>query len=205
MDRTIGSRRKGKTMVRKSQSISISTLLAVTLLSCTLLTAAAGQTAQSTQSSRKQITPLSLPHLYWHFLVLQHYLDTKAAAQEAQGKDGSGLRKRLQTTLGWSDADYAPMRTSSVRLTQEVTSLDQQALTIRAVSTSAASQDQLKALTAQRETDINAEISFLGQKLSPDKKKTFETFLTRFFSPANASPGPPNPVGGPSAPAGVKP
>jgi hypothetical protein len=149
---------------------------------------------------------LSLPHLYWHFLVLQHYLDTKAVAQEVEGKDGGSLRKRLQTSLGWSDADYAPIRTSSMRLTSEVTSLDQQALAIRAAGTSASSHDQLKALTAQREADINAEISYLAQTLPSDKKKTFEAFLTRFLSPANASPGPPSsPPSGHSAPAGVQP
>lgn len=165
---------------------------------CGLSNSAVGQAVPS-QSQRpsgrqSQFKPVSLEHLYWHFLTLQSFLDTKAAEQESQGKDGSGLRSNLQRTLRWSDADYAPIRTSSVRLTAKVKDLDAQAVAIRKAGASSSSRDQLKALTAQREADINSEISFLRQTLPPDKIKTFEAFLNQLFSPSNASSRPPSTV-----------
>jgi hypothetical protein len=138
-----------------------------------------------------QFKPVPLEHLYWHFLTLQNFLDTKAATQKSQGKDGSRLRSDLQRTLGWSDADYAPIHTSSTRLTAEVRGLDAQAIMIRKSGVSSSSRDQLKALTVQREAHINFEMSYLKQNLPPDKIKMFEAFLTQFFSPANAMPQPP--------------
>lgn len=145
-----------------------------------------------------------MAHLYWHFLVYQNHLDTKAAELDAHGKNGNPMRSHLQHILGLSDADYAPIRTSSVRLTAKVKDLDAQAAAIRSAGPSSSSLDQLKALTVQRETDINAEISFLKQTLPPDKIRAFEAFLTQFFSPTNAIPRPPIATGQP-APAAVKP
>jgi hypothetical protein len=43
------------------------------------------------------------------------------------------------------------------------------------------------------------EISYLKENLSPDKVKALESFLTRFFSLANASPRPPSSATGLSA------
>ena len=180
-------------MARKSQFISISALLGLTVTLCVLPSPTMGQvvTAPAQQSSNgpSQIKPVSLEHLYWHFLVLQNFLDTKAATQESNGKDGSGLRNRLQRELKWSDADYAPIHTSSARLTAEVQDLDAQARAITAAGTSSSSHERLKALTVQREADLNAEVTYLKQNLSPDKIRGFETFLALFFSPKNAVPG----------------
>jgi hypothetical protein len=187
------SKREGKRMTRKPRAISGSTLLAVTLVSCTFL--AVGQTAQPTQSSLRRITtPLSLPHLYWHFLAYQNHLDTQATAMTMAGKDGAGMRNLLQRKLGFSDADYAPIRLSSGRLTAEVQALDSQAATIRAAGPSSTSFAQLSALTSQRETAINAEILYLKQNLSPAKVNVLEAFLAKLFSPGNAVPRPPSAV-----------
>jgi hypothetical protein len=155
---------------------------------------ALGQTTPTQQrqppTKQPQFKPVSLEHLYWHFLTLQKFLDTKAATRESQGKDGK-LRGDMQKALGWSDSDYAPIRVSSVRLTAEVKDLDAQAVTIRKAGASSSSRDQLKTLTVQREADINSEISYLKHNLPPDKIKAFEVFLTRFFSPMNAVHRPP--------------
>jgi hypothetical protein len=147
---------------------------------------------QQTQPRRgtAQLKPLSLSHLYWHFLVYQNHLDTKAAERNSQGQDGSVLRDFLQKKSGLSDADYAPVRASSVRLTAKVKHLDAQAKVIR-TSESPSKSDQLKALNDQRETAINSEIAFLKQNLSPDKIKAFEAFLTQFFSPTKSLNPPP--------------
>jgi hypothetical protein len=75
------------------------------------------------------------------------------------------------------------IRTSSKRLTAEVETLDAQAAAIRAAGPTASSSAQLKALAAQREEFINAEITYLKQTLSPDKIQAFETYIKQFFSP----------------------
>jgi hypothetical protein len=172
-------------MVWKTHNNAIANLLRAVLLTCALLHQAMGQSPQTQQTSNVSPQPVSLAHLYWHFLVYQNYLDTKAAKQEAQGKDSSWLRNHLQARLGFSDADFAPIRTSSVRLTAEVKALDAQAAAIKAAGTLSASHTQLKALTAQREADINAEIAFLKLTLSPGKIAALETFLKQYFSPKN--------------------
>jgi hypothetical protein len=111
--------------------------------------------------------PVSLAHLYLHFLVYQNHLDTEAAAKVAQGQDGSGLRNHLQARMGFADADYAPIRTASVRLTAEMMALNAQAAAIRSAGLSSATSAQMQALTVQREAKINAEISYLSRHCRP--------------------------------------
>ncbi len=186
-------RRKGEeAMDRKLRCTSISTLLGTLLATCGLSLPANCQSAQvqaqPPSSKVTQIRPVSLEHLYWHFLTLQNFLDTKAVQRESQGKDGSGLHNNLQKMLGWSDTEYAPIHTSAARLTAEVNSLNAQAATIWKANPTSSSRDQLHAVTVQREADINAEIAYLKQHLPPGKIKTFEVFLIQFFSPAHALP-----------------
>ena len=133
------------------------------------------------------LRPLPLAHLYWHFLAYQNHLDTKAAAIGATGKDGSKLRNALQHELGFSDADYAFIRTSSTRLTANVHVLDGQARTILSAGPSQAGRSQLQMLTFQRESDINAERSYLKANLSPAKMTALEAFLVRLFPPPHAA------------------
>jgi hypothetical protein len=46
---------------------------------------------------------------------------------------------------------------------------------------------KLKALSAEREADINAEIANLTHSLSPKKKEEFDQFLVEFFAPKTLS------------------
>jgi hypothetical protein len=138
--------------------------------------------------------PVPLPHLYWHFLVYQHHLDDAAAEHKQQGKDGQWLQTYLQKKLGFSDGEFATVRASSVRLTAEIKVLDAQAQAVAQADIAAGKQGlipagsappglaQLKALTAQREADINAEIQYLNQTLSAQDAATLQTFLQQRFS-----------------------
>lgn len=135
------------------------------------------------QKPPAQHRPVSLPHLYWHFLIYQSVLDSKAAELEAQGKDGKSLRKDLQMRMGFSDSDFAPVRASSIRLSTELKVLDAQAATVRVAGRSPANTAKLKTLAAQRETYINAEISALKRALPPERIAVFEAFITQFFAP----------------------
>lgn len=172
-------------MLRRSEILLLFMALFGTLLLAPQR--AMGQSAltqqQQTSSEWSQPKPLSLAHLYWHFLVYQNHLDTKAAALNAQGIDGSKMHNYMQNRLGLSDTDFTAVRTSSVRLTAEVNALDAQAATILVGGHTSTSYAQLSALTVQRETDINAEISYLKQLLSPAQIAALESFLTSFYAP----------------------
>lgn len=177
--------------VAASQSFCVKVTAALALLllifastSQMFCQSSSGQPPQGNQG-HKQPGPVPLPHLYWHFLLYQYHLDAKAAEMEAQGKDGKSLRNHLQAELGFADADYAPLRDSSQRLASELKSLDEQAKSIMANGRSASAVEQMKALKAQREAYIQAEILVIKQQISADRIAVLETFLTQFFSPKN--------------------
>lgn len=155
-------------------------VLTVFLWQVALTTAMLGQ-AQSGAAPKLQ--PLSLPHLYWHFLIYVNVLDRKAAEMTTQGKNGNWLRNDLQTKLQFSDTDFAPIRISSGRLSSELASLNQQAKAILASGPSASTATQMKALIAQRERYIDNEIVYLAQSLSPQKQASLEAFMMQFFAP----------------------
>ena len=161
----------------------------LSFISLMLLLSAPAALCQTQQAPPPQaagmasLQPVSLTHLYWHFLIYQNHLDSVAATMSSQGQDGSELGNDLQRRMGFSDADFAPIRASGVRLSSEIQALDAQAAAIRANGVSPSNTAQLQALTAQREADINAEITSLKQALSPDKITAFETFITQFFAP----------------------
>jgi len=165
------------------------TLLILTL-SAVVLTAPQSGVAQSSQTQQQapapaaqsQSNPASLVQAYWHFLNYQNFLDTQAAALEAQGQDGSAVRNQLQNLMGFSDSDYAVIRASLQRMSLEAKALDMQAVALHITGISSANVAQLYALTAQRDADINAEISFLTLQLPPGSMTTFESFLTQNFA-----------------------
>jgi outer membrane murein-binding lipoprotein Lpp len=144
-----------------------------------------------------QLKPLSRSQLYWAFLSYQNHLDKLAADDQAKGKDGSWLRNDLQKRLGFSDQDYAPIRTSAQRLTSKVQVLAEKAKQIRAAgSSSGSTQAQaLSGLTKQRHEYIGNEINSLIQALSPQNKAALEAFMTQFFSPKNLTFSAPPSVG----------
>ena len=133
-----------------------------------------------------QLKPVSLVHCYWHFLMYQNHLDLRAAEQTAQGKTGGLLSSHLQAKLGLSDADFAPIRSSSNRLAAEVNALNAKAAAIVAAKSPKAGA-QLQALKAEREVDINAEVAYIRGALGPVKTGAFETFIVQMFSPKTAA------------------
>jgi len=175
-------------MAGKTRYLSILTLLSVVPLLSASPAQSQGISAAQPSVAAVPSQAASLAHLYWHFLMYQDHLDTKASERDSQGKEGKLMRKHLQGKLGFSDAEFAPIRTSSARLASKVKSLDAQAVQIRSGGPSSTSHGQLKALTAQRQAYIDAEVSYLKQTLAPDKIGVLEAFLARYFSPANAVP-----------------
>lgn len=140
-----------------------------------------------------------LTHLYYHFLLLQNYLDTKAASLDAQGQNGNFVRADLQKKMGFSDTDYAPIHDSAGRFASELGQLETQVKaineTVRAerkmegvsFGTPPPPNDELKTLRLQRDADLDAEIASLTQNLSAKNKEKLEQFLVVFFAPKNLS------------------
>jgi hypothetical protein len=136
--------------------------------------------------------------------MYQSHLDTKAAANAALGQDSSALRNHLQVDMGFSDAEFAPIRTSSSRLAGEMAAFDASAVGIKSKPMTAASYAQLEYLSQNREAAVSAEISSIRQALPPDRVRRLELFLTAFFAPTNAKPQAASAVSVPSAAAGVR-
>lgn len=170
-------------------------LLSATLLLCTDLKIARAQstqpqTATQTQSDgNPQLKPLSLPQLYWAFLSYQDRLDTLAAQLEAKGKDASWVRNDLQTKLGFSDADYVPIRAASQHFTSTLTVLSRQMKQLQSTGSmhDPAHAQALTALNSQRKADLDNEIYNLSQELSPQNRKALEAFMKQFFAPKTIS------------------
>jgi hypothetical protein len=154
--------------------------LLVLLLLCVSTHVAIGQQTQSQPNPPAQPKPIPLPHLYFHFLMHQSDLDSLAAKFTAEGKNGQALRISLQTRLGFSDADYAPIRTSSQRLASEVQPIQEQ---LKALGASPSNASQIHALISQRDSYISSEMYNLSLELTSQNKTALEDFMAKFFAP----------------------
>ena len=156
-----------------------------------------------------------LPHLYYHFLMLQSFLDTKAAALVAQGQDGSSVKADLQKKMAFSDAEYAPVYEVADQLAAQLAPLNAQA---KGMAASIQSQKQfgivpsgapeadpshLKALSAERQADIDAAVGSLTEGLTTKNKQRLDDFLVVFFAPKTLTVHTP-PAAGQAASTGVQ-
>lgn len=173
------------------------TALILGLLSATSLCQITGQVLPPQVAGRTNMAqpqPVSLAHLYWHFLIYQHHLDQLAAEHEKQGKDGAWLRSYLQTKLSMTDEEFQPIRESADRLDAAMSELNAKANAIAAAANAARSKEgagsadeqqfrhKLKSLTAQREAAINKEIDTLNAALDPDAAQKLRDYLKNTFS-----------------------
>jgi hypothetical protein len=174
-------------------------LFSAVLSACALLQAMGQSTpTQPVSGTPFQPKPVSIPHLYWHFLAYQQHLDEAAATREEQGKNGQPLRDSLQNELGFSSVDYAQIHASALRLTDKVKDVNGRAKAIvdaaknarsaGLLSDSAASadQEQLKSLAAERDAAIDAEITTINLHLSTEQQAALQSYLVKKFSPSNA-------------------
>lgn len=160
-------------------------LVALVLALCALPLQLAAQAAQNPTGTSSQLKPLSVPHLYWHFLIHQSELDAYAAKLTAEGYNGKALRDDMQIRLGFSDADYAPIRTSSQQLASELQPIEAQLQSL--MKSPFWSPSQVQPLIAQREADINNVVYNLSNKLSAKNKAALESFMRSFFAPKAVS------------------
>jgi hypothetical protein len=149
-------------------------------------------TPQQNQAQAPKTVPL--PHLYWHFLMWQNHLDSAAAEHEKAGRDGAWLRTYVEKRLGFSDAEFAPVRESAQRLQATIAGLDSQAMVIvqkdramyakglLAASDSPPGLPRLRELTQERETAISDEIAQLNAALGPVNSARLRSFIEKSFS-----------------------
>jgi hypothetical protein len=167
---------------------------------------ATAQTAPPSAANWKKV-PVSLPHLYWHFFNVQNHLDDLAAQREQQGRDGSNLRKHFQQKLGFTDAQFALVRSAAQRLRGELNALDAQAKAIidadRAANpiqpgdppTWRPPPPELMDLQHQHEDTIQSEVSNLKSALGSDLAVRLDAFLqSRAAAKPAAPPSHPRPT-----------
>jgi DNA-nicking Smr family endonuclease len=170
--------------------------LVLGFLSAMSLPCATGQVPPAQIAGRAALNakPVSLPHLYWHFLIYQHHLDQLAIEHEKKGKDGSWLRSYLQTKLSMTSEEFQPIRESADRLDSAITALNAKAKAdVSALNASRSTEGvsswnahhyrhKLKKLTAQREAAINKEIDTLNAALSPEAAQKLQNYIQNTFS-----------------------
>lgn len=142
-----------------------------------------------------QVVPVSLPHLYWQFLLSQNRLDRLAAQRQQQGIDASYLRNHYQRELGFTDAQYMLVRSTAQRLETELHAVDGQARAIIQADRAANPvlpgaphtwrpvPPELKALQQQRGGAIQSEVANLKTALGSELATRMDTFLQKRLSP----------------------
>ena len=154
----------------------------------------AGVAPQGTIQTRPSVSePVSLNHLYWHFLVYQYRLDQLAVEHEKEGQDGNWLRSYLQTRLSMTALEFEPIReaannlnTNMIPLKAREKALVGQFRTTRAQGSATAAswretREALKALSEQRETTIDEQVQALNQALTPSAAQALKVYLDTTF------------------------
>jgi len=156
----------------------------------------AGRYEKQTGQTPAQNAPMtvSLPHLYWHLLEYQNHLDLVADKLEKQGKDGTALRRSIQTKAEFSDGEFAPIRESASRLKEALDDINARAIAIvkadhehyvkgmYSKDNSPPGVPQLKALTQEREQTITAEITRLNDALGPQNAAKLQAYIEQHFA-----------------------
>jgi hypothetical protein len=144
---------------------------------------------------------VSLPHLYWHFLLYQNHLDRVAATREQQGKNGKWLRDHFQKRLAFTDTQFAAVRAAAQRLEAQLKDIRAKAMPIiqadrqlaglgmptgsppvptggvRDPNRARPGRAQLQELQLQHEAAITNEMNRLKQDLGPEASAKLENFL----------------------------
>lgn len=128
-----------------------------------------------------QLKPVSKSHLYYHFLMFQKYLDSKALQMEEQGKDGSNVRNVLRRQLGFSEEIFAPLRQASVRMKEKDETIKRKIEQLK--NDGIADSVQIKSMRDEKQKAIDLEVENIHAEMPPDKIKELDVFLQKFFAP----------------------
>jgi hypothetical protein len=155
------------------------------------------QTPSPTQpgtASNRERAPLFM--LYRHFLAYQNHLDRVAVDLNRQGKDGNEFRNHFQQKLGFTDADFAPVRETALRL--EAGLRDQDAKMKTAIDAARAKYPrnlpnpsalppvppELIQMQKERNALIQREIDQLDATLGTERAATLQALIENDFAPS---------------------
>lgn len=185
-------------LFRNARDRAVRSVLGAALLCLLAGSLAFGQAANPMPPGAQQV-PASLPHLYWHFLMLQNRQDRLAAQRLLLGEDGAIFRDRFQQRLGFTDTQFAPVRSTAQRLENELKAIDAQAKAIvdadhvvnpivpGAPHTWRAIPPELRALKQQHESVIQSEVANLKTALGPELSARLDTFLQTWVTPKSVA------------------
>jgi hypothetical protein len=138
---------------------------------------------------RNPQNPVPLHLLYRHFFAYQNHLDQIAAEDFQQGKDGSEFRDHYQTALGFTPAQFAPVRSAARRLAAELKVHDEK---IKAVIDEYRAQNprdasgrsevplppaELGQLQQERDTIIKNAIARMNASLGPVRAAKLQSYI----------------------------
>jgi hypothetical protein len=161
---------------------------------CSLLNvSASGQSQGPNNSGNREAVPL--PTLYRHFLAYQTHLDRAGAALDQRGEHGSELRDHFQRKLGFTDEEFAPVRTTALRLEAELADHDsklkaaidaaraQHPKTLRSPSELPPVPPELLQMQKERDTLIQNELDQLNRALGPNRAAKLQSLIQNDFAP----------------------
>jgi hypothetical protein len=173
------------------------------MLFCLLAAAlAVGQIAGPVPAPSPSITsrPVPVSHLYYHFLMGVLRADRIADQREQQGRNADGIRNSSQRRLGFTDEEFAPIRTTALRLEAEVREIDAQAKTLIDADHAEhplepETRSELQAQSEQHKAEFESEVGKLRQTLGPSLAKRLDVYVQTHIDPEvkTSLPQPPSP------------
>jgi len=163
----------------------------VNCLGLILLTSMIGR-AQSSPATQPQPIPSHV--LYEQFVRYQNHLDRVAANAVLQGKDGSDFRNHFQQKVGFTDAQFALVRTAAQQLETDLNAQDAKArVVINAFrqahqgatppATVPPPPAELAQLQAQRDQMVNDEIAILKTALGSTAAAKLDDVIQKEMGP----------------------
>ncbi len=149
--------------------------------------------AQTLPPSHKATPPLS--HLYWHFMTHQLHLDQVATARTQQGKNGAWLRNYYQQQLGFTDAQFQPVRDVATQLQSDLKAIDDRVQTLVTADQASHSHQltsphnlpppiaELAQLSQQREATLQKAMVNLQAALGPQRAARLDDYLQKNMAP----------------------
>jgi hypothetical protein len=174
--------------IRALKQPMIARALASVLL-CILGSAfAVGQVAGPVPAPLFTPRPVPPSHLYWHFLMSVTRNDRLAEKRDKQGRNGAWLHNFQQHQLGWTDEEFAPIRTTAQRLEADLKELDAQAKAlIDTDHTEHPLQPEthagLKEAREQHKAEFDTEVTNLRHALGPSAADRLDIYIQTHIDP----------------------
>lgn len=128
-------------------------------------------------------------------MMHQLHLDQVAAARTQQGKNGAWLRNYYQQQLGFTDAQFQPVRDVATQLQSELKAIDDRVQALVTADQASHSHQstspqalpppiaELTQLSQQREATLQKEMANLQAVLGPQRAAQLDDYLQKNMAP----------------------